>query len=74
MEGPDFHGWTDSEILDAKNFYQHLVETNSWDVSGRIEKYPVEVMSISIMHSTLTILIFCTRKYIHLHKLLYYFN
>ena len=53
MEGGDFHGWTDSEILNAQNMYQHLVETNSWDVNGCIEKCPVKVTSISIMYTSL---------------------
>ncbi len=52
MEGVDFHGWTDSEILNAQNMYQDSFETNSWNVTGCIEKYPVKVTSISIMHTT----------------------
>ena len=52
MEGLGFHGWTDSEILDAQNIHQHSFETNSWNINGRIENHTVKVILVSIMHTS----------------------
>jgi hypothetical protein len=42
MEGADFHGWTDSEILNAQKMNQHSLDTNSCNIDGYIEKYPAK--------------------------------
>ena len=51
MEGLGFHGWTDSEILDAQNIHQHSSETKSWNINGRIKNHTVKVISVSIICS-----------------------
>ena len=43
MEEVDFHGWTDSEVLNAQNMYQHLFELHSWNPNEGREKSPVKV-------------------------------